>query len=153
MERKIPDNLIFSNSNLNISYEENSSINNTQSAIIISGTRNGFLSFANILLFYSNDLEELIPLADLSFVNSTIDLTIQTGINARSENGDVFLSNQKKFLWLVNETDLDHIAALIHSLGHINNELHFDSGKSVNDISVYCVVEWYSSNREGKYGY
>lgn len=141
MNRPVPDDLIFLNSFIHITYEMDSTVNKTNSAIIINGNRAGFLSLSNIILFYANDLEGKIHLHQLPFVKSASDLTIQISEEATSISGDIAAIGGNGFIWKLTERNVDHISASIHSLGHINNELHLDNGKITDDISVYCVVD------------
>jgi len=140
MDKQVPNNLIFSDSALRITYEESSAVNKTNRAIIISGTRGGFLSLANIVLFYVNDLQQEIHLHELPFVESSIYLTIQIDIKTNSNMGDVLAIGNNEFTWKLTEAEVDHVLASIHSLGHINNELHIDNAKIEDEISIYCVV-------------
>lgn len=142
MDTKLPQNLIFPNSVLHIAFEENSSINKTNQVLILSGTCSGFLSLANALLFYVNSLEEKFDIHLFPFVESpTIRFTIEVDEALCSTRGDIVRIGKNNFHWKLSEFAIDQIAALIHSLGHINRELHLDEGKAKNDVSVYCVVE------------
>jgi hypothetical protein len=148
MDRQLPGNLIFEDSSLGISYDEEAKVNRTKYSIIIEGTRGGFLSLANAILFFSNDLEDNIHIHLLPFVVSDIQFTIECdysldeydGSPERTQYGKVLQTGISQFVWKLSESEIDHVAASIHSLGHINPEIHFDEGKTLNEISVYCVV-------------
>ena len=77
MDIKIPDNLIFPDSRLCLYYEDEVKVNETKSAIIFEGTRNGFLSLANVLLHQTNELHESIEIHNFPFVKANIELTIK----------------------------------------------------------------------------
>ena len=141
MYRSLPNNLIFNNSRLQVVYEQKSKVNKTRSAIIISGTREGFLSLANIIIFLINSLEGEIHLQDISFIKSSVKCSIKIDNNIELEGGEIHRDDTGVFVWRISEKEIDHVATSIHSLGHINSELHLDQNKDLDDFSVYCVVE------------
>lgn len=141
MYKSLPGNLIFNNSRLKVVYDKQCRVNKTKSAIIISGTRGGFLSLSNIILFQVNNLEQEIRLHDISFIETSIKFIIKIDNKIELEGGQIHRDDGGVFIWNISEGEADHVAASIHSLGHINSELHLDQNKTLNDLSVYCVVE------------
>jgi hypothetical protein len=138
----LPENLIFKGASLKLLFETKADVNRTLSSIIIEGTASGFLSLANAILYYLNDLQEVIPLHELSFVSSEIKLTINIDDSlANDQYGRLRGKNAKEFEWRISESSLCQLASEIHSLGHINEELHLDQGKQTDEISVYCVLQ------------
>jgi len=141
----IPDNLIYKDSRIQVSLDQGSQYNRTAKALVISGTRNGFLSLANSLLFAVNELEEVIAVGELPFVSADVDFRIH--INDSTEklakqypHPPVTCSSTKSYVWDLGEGVFFDLVAGIHSLGYCNNEIHFDRGMPMDKISVYCVV-------------
>ncbi len=141
MSLHIPENLIFPDSQLRLYFEEPSEVNRTRAAIIIEGTRSGFLSLANVLLFLQNDLEHSIPIHELSFVDARVRLVIKCDSEVGGRRYGHFEQGEEgHFAWVLNEDNLSLVASDIHSLGHLNPELHMDDGMADDEISAYCVV-------------
>ncbi len=149
MKYNIPPILIFPDSRLKIYYETKIQVNQTYSAIVIVGTRNGFLSLANSLLYLGAELEDDIDISQFYFIHSDCKLIIKDSFSP----WDFYLGesirdmpvkkdeNKLSFVWEMGEYQYNSICTSIHSLGNSNPEIHFDSGLDKNDISVYCVVE------------
>jgi hypothetical protein len=138
---EIPSDLIFEGSNVRIYFAENSYVNRTASSIVIEGTRRGFLSLANCLIYIVNSLEDEIELLRIPFVTSQVFLTIKIDESVQGiEYGIVSGEDDTKFVWKMSESDSNDVFTAIHSLGHLNSELHLDSGKAVEELSVYCVI-------------
>lgn len=141
MKYQLPQNLIFANSILQIVFVENAGLNKTKASIVIEGTREGFLSLSNVLLYLSNDLQEVIRLDLIPFVNGEVELKIECDDTVNSGSyGIIQRKSDNQFSWLLSESELCKVASELHSLGHLNNELHLDESKSIDDISIYCVV-------------
>jgi hypothetical protein len=83
MAINIPDNLVFSESRLRLYYEDSAQPNRTRTAIVLEGTKSGFLSLANAILYLQNDLEDSIPIHEFEFVETAIQLTVK----CRTEQG------------------------------------------------------------------
>jgi hypothetical protein len=142
MDGQLPANLIFEDSSLTILFEEGATVNRTKSSIIIKGTKGGFLSLANAILFFSNDLMDTIHVHLLPFVSSNIVFSIRYDDSLNDiVYGTVLHIEEKQFIWKLSESEVCKVAAAIHSLGHINPEIHFDEGKAKNEITVYCVLQ------------
>lgn len=141
MENLLPENLTFPNSRLKIFYGENVRFNKTQNSIVIEGTREGFLSLSNAITYLINDLQDIIFVSLIPYVTSDVIFTIE---NSESVAGICYGKVKRKedniFEWVLSETEICNITSEIHSLGHINSELHFDQGKPFDEITVYCVV-------------
>lgn len=144
MTIKVPDNLILIDSKLHLRLNRDLRVNRTNESLIIIGTRNGFLSLANSLLFAVNMLENDISLSKLPFISCQIDFEIQYDDSVNDTNQSyppVVCSNNNSFIWKMGYNKLLDIIASIHSLGYVNNEIHFDRGVPQDQISVYCAVE------------
>ncbi len=144
MTLRIPQNLIFPDSRLRIWYEEDKRLNHrTKTAVVIEGTTAGFLSLANALLFFGNDLEDTIPIHELPFVDSEIELFTKCDYGeTKRRYGQLSREADGKFVWLLTEDALALMASDVHSLGHLNPEVHMmDDDMTEEDISVYCVLE------------
>ena len=138
---QFPTNLTFANSALRISFEKGANLNRTKDSILIEGTRGGFLSLSNALSYALNDLEDKIDLHLIPYVASDISFSIVCDESLEGvDYGKIFLRGDSDFIWKMSESEVCNIAGQIHSLGHINPELHFDSGKPNEEITVYCVV-------------
>jgi hypothetical protein len=137
---KIPENLIFAESNITINFAEDSYLNTTASSILIAGSRNGFLSLSNCLIYLVNSLENKIELHNLPFVNSEIRLTIELDEAVSGVANGKVLKRDSEFIWVMSETESNSVFTGFHSLGHLNPELHLDDGKTKEELSVYCVV-------------
>ena len=137
----LPQNILIKDSSLNVYYEDKLVSNHTKSEIVIIGSRNGFLSLANSLIYLINDLELSIPIHKLPFVSSSIMLTIACDDKYLEQHGDLKKIGEREFIWGLSEDNASLIATHIHSLGHLNPELHLDDEKKFEDISVYCVVD------------
>ena len=138
---KVPLNLIFPDSEIQISFEPTVRYNHTSSCIVIEGTRGGFLSLANCLIYLANSLEDAIDLAELPFVNSQIRLTLKPDEDMDDRvNGVISRVSDTEFIWKMSETSSSGIFCLIHSLGQLNSELHLDYELPSNELSIYCVV-------------
>lgn len=135
-----PEFLIFPKSYITIYFDNKRNFNSTKQSIVIEGSRNGFLSLANLLNVYNVYLYSPIILTEFPFVKSTIVFEISANNNVSLPNGKVIEDNQSKYIWLLSETSVFVITCLLHSLGYANNELHLDSDLQPGDISVYCVV-------------
>jgi len=142
MAISIPDNLLFPESKLRLYFEDSVRPNRTRTAVVLEGTRGGFLSLANAILFLQNNLEDSIPIHGFQFVETDIRFTVK----CRTEQGGRlygFITNEgpRDYVWELSEDNLSLVAASIHSLGHLNPEVHMDDGFADDEISVYCVVE------------
>ena len=139
MDIQIPSILIFQGARLQITFEDTNPSNRTSREIMIMGNREGFLSLANTLIFCVNDLVDVIPLHEMQFVTSDFNLLIAVD-EANISRGGIVEPNANGFIWSFSEDALCLTATNIHSLGYANPELHLDSDKLFEDISVYCVV-------------
>lgn len=138
---EIPTDLIFVGSHIGVYFAEDRFFNRTASSVVIEGTRHGFLSLANCLIYFVNALKDEIDLSAIPFVQSQVGLMIKIDeAVAGIECGSVSRNHEKEFVWTMSESESNDIFTVIHSLGHLNSELHFDSGKAVEDLSVYCVI-------------
>lgn len=137
-----PSDLIWSNSEIDIEFAEGCYLNKTRSSIVIEGTRNGFLSFANCLIYFVNALETELDLRDLPFVKASVDLRlrINDGVDDLWDEKVLFNPDSRGYTWEMSEATSNSILVGIHSLGHLNDELHLDRDKTESDISIYCVV-------------
>jgi hypothetical protein len=141
MNSEFPTILIFGHSRIEIKLAEGENLNSTRDVIVIRGSRSGFLSLANALLFLLNDLVDVMELNDLTYVSGHVRLTIMVDESVSGKPyGIITRGNQQQFLWRVSESETCRVASEIHSLGYINNELHLDQEKDPNEVSVYCVV-------------
>ena len=142
MSINFPLNLTFPDSALKLSFEQGTKLNRTIDSIVIVGSRGGFLSLSNALFYALNDLEDKVEVHEIPYVDATVCLSIVCDENLDGvEYGRIDRVSDTDFVWHISETELSSVAAQIHSLGHINPELHFDSGKPPEEITVYCVVE------------
>lgn len=137
----IPDNLVFPDSKLQLYFEDSVKVNRTCAAVVLKGTRGGFLSLANALIFLQNDLVDTIPFHEFQFIETDIRLTVKCSTEQGGRlYGFLTCEEAEGYVWKLSEDNLSLVAAGIHSLGHINPELHFDEGLAEDEISVYCVV-------------
>ncbi len=136
-----PSTLILPHSEIYILYEDAISVNKTDSAIIIEGNRNGFMSLANMINVYSSYLFDEITITDFSFVKSRFNFSIIGNMDVNLPECFVLRQGEDSFKWKVSEEKLYETICLIHSLGYANNELHLDSNLRAIDISVYCIVK------------
>lgn len=137
----IPEDLIFPRTAVTIRFSAGEFLNQTASSIVIEGNRTGFLSLANCLIYFANSLEESIGLSSLPFITSHVKLTIQLDESVdHIHDGIVTRSGKEEFTWRISESASNEIFCLIHSLGYLNPEIHFDRDKMVEDVSIYCVV-------------
>jgi hypothetical protein len=142
MSMRIPSNLIFSDPRLSITFEEGVYYNKTAETIVFRGSRTGFLTLSNALIYLLNDLVEQIHLCDLFFVQCDVVFVIVVDDSIDdTRNGGIARTDAKGFIWRISEDNLGKFASFVHSLGHQNTELHLDEGKTVDEISIYCVVE------------
>ncbi|MCB2202301.1 hypothetical protein KQH51_05470 [bacterium] len=142
----LPSDLIFPDSLLRLYFEATSEVNRTGSALVFEGTRGGFLSLSNALIYFRNDLEESVSLHELSFVNSEIEMTMQIASGASfGLGGEVERLSEHRFVWRLSEEGFSEFAFAVHSLGHLNPEIHFDDGVERDQISVYCVVDLFAN--------
>ena len=141
MSFMVPASLVFENSRIIISYNTSNKLNSTNTAIVISGNENGFLSLSNSLIYASNMLEEQIRLEELPFVKSSSKVHIIIDDDIKNVHGYIIKINENEFEWLLSEVNMDVVSSAIHSLGYVNKELHFDSGMDESETSVYCVVD------------
>lgn len=142
MTLNIPDPLVFEGSRLKVYFEDQVQVNKTTVAIVIMGSPNGFLSLANSLIYMLNDLKRSIPINEFPFVHGKVKLTIERDSkNITGLYGRVAEMEPGHFIWRLTEANIGHLATRVHSLGHLNLELHLDYEMSPDDISVYCVLE------------
>jgi len=139
---KVLDKLIFNNSKIRISFKKDFNQNTTKDSILIEGNRNGFLSMANLLLYFNNELTEDILLHDIPFVDSHFPFIV----NIKDEEGTKLfdaevVNHNNSYYWMMDEINFCQTCSSFHSLGTINAEIHFDDGIVNKDaISVYAVV-------------
>lgn len=127
---------------MRIYFGENVFYNRTKNSIVIEGNRTGFLSLSNAILYWMNDLRDFFTLTTLPYVES--DLTFSIQIDDKLDGiscGMVSSSGNNNFVWKMSEAELCEIVSVIHSLGYINSELHFDEDKSKDEVTVYCVLQ------------
>jgi hypothetical protein len=137
----IPENLIFGNSKIEVSLDTSGKLNRTLSAIVLEGNQNGFLSLSNCLIFLANELHNEIDLAELPFVTAHVGLIIRFDESAgHCPSGLLTRVDDSKYAWALSETESNSVFTAIHSLGHLNYDLHLDSAKAADEISVYCSV-------------
>lgn len=137
----LPKDLIFPEAVITIRFSTGEFLNRTANSIVIEGNRTGFLSLSNCLIYLANSLEESIDLNSLPFVNSQIKLSLEIDEAVdQIHDGLVNSSGKAEFIWRMSESTSNEIFCLIHSLGHLNPEIHFDRNKMVEDLSIYCVV-------------
>ena len=139
-EVQYPKSLIFPASEIKIDFENKSTVNRTQSSIIIEGNPNGFLSFSNIINVYSAYLYDPIVVTQFPFVQSSLKFEIIEDDNL-FVSGFVIKESASHFKWKISEINLCQVICHLHSLGYANKELHFDTDLQVSDISVYCVIK------------
>lgn len=138
---KIPANLIFNGSKVIISFDESGLLNRTSVAIVIDGNPNGFLSLSNCLIYLTNELQDNIDLSQLPFVSSQVNLGIRLDESAAGfPVGKVERIGERDYIWTLSEEKSNGVFAAIHSLGHLNLDLHLDTEKAKSDISIYCSV-------------
>ena len=137
----IPDSLIFEGSKIRISFNRTEKLNSSSAAVVIEGTPNGFLSLSNCLIYLANSLQECIDVSELPFVSADVNfrLILDESVNDCAV-GTVTTPDEINFTWTLSENDSNSVFTLMHSLAHLNLELHLDDGKTEGDISVYCVV-------------
>jgi len=136
-----PEELIYPDAEITVYYEDRIQVNKTDSAIIIEGNRNGFLSLANLINVYSVYLYQEIMLTDFPFVSSRLKFEIVEDSNNTLPTGRVLVKKDGHIKWKISEINLSVVICLLHSLGYANNELHFDTDSLPTDISVYCIVK------------
>ena len=147
----IPEIFIFPNSKIEIDYETKVKVNQTKTAIIIEGNKNGFLSLANFLIYSSNNGghpqynlpgDGQIYVHRFPFVKSDLELIISYWEDdMMPEVSKVQKIDAHKFIWKMSEITFDIYANGMHGLAYIFAENHLDHGMEEDDISVYCVVD------------
>ncbi len=146
MRTEVPKSLVFEGSHLRMWYEETLKLNQTRTAIAIEGSPAGFLSLANVLLYFVYGWKEQIVISSFPFITSSINLTIENDISELPFNGPRPVGEIKRiadadFIWNVCEEDLLTFAFNVHSLALINMEIHWHDKLDKDAISVYCVWE------------
>ncbi len=141
MENHIPSALIIKGSSLRLLFDDEVQYNRTREAVVIEGTRAGFLSLSNGLNFYSNSLEDIIEVSSFPFIKSKIKLFIEIDESLDGiDSGNLIRKATDTFIWKMSEREICVVASSIHSLGYLNSEIHFDDEKNLDEISIYCVV-------------
>ena len=145
----VPEIFIFSDSKIKIDYETKVKVNKTETAIVIEGNKNGFLSLANFLIYSSNDgdhphynlaRESQILVHKFPFVESDLELIVSYWEdNLMPEISRIQKIGAKKFIWEMSEITIDIYASGMHGLAYAFAENHLDRDMKADDISVYCV--------------
>ena len=74
---EIPSELIFEESHIEVYFAQDRFLNSTANSVVLKGTRHGFLSLANCLIYLVNALEDEIELCAIPFVRCQIDVIIK----------------------------------------------------------------------------
>jgi hypothetical protein len=138
---QIPNDLVFDGSKIEILLEEHAPVNRTTTAVVIEGTRPGFLSLSNCLIFLANSLEDPIWFSSLPFVTDGVGLRIEFDETIDEPDGVVVSTQDGHFVWKLSELNSNGIFCAIHSLANLNLDLHLDHNKTPIDLSVYCMVK------------
>ncbi len=140
----VPTNLILAGSVLRLCHERRKQVNRTPEALVVSGTRNGFLSLANTMLYTINQLDEVLALDELPFISGDAIFHVRLDESVPHTSAaypPVIRTDSGRFEWTLPEATFLDVVASIHSLGYANSEVHFDRGVAPTAISLYCVVE------------
>ena len=141
MNNKIPENLLFPSSNLSITLENGVFYNRTPDSVVIRGSRTGFLTLSNALLYLVNDLEDTIDCCEIPTVKCNCNFLIRINEDILPRSGLLVIQDGFRIEWNISEENLSLVATDIHSLGHLNSELHLEAADKLGRTSLYCVVD------------
>jgi len=134
------DSLIHQKGCIEIYFENENTSNQTNSEIVIAGNELGFLNLASLLIYHLNNLDDVICVSEFPFTKSRLIFEIAIDDEIEDREGKIFFENNK-ITWSISEDNLSIIATDIHSLAFINDELHLDHLKKMNEISLYFVTD------------